>query len=455
MRNPQSFPKTHQTFITEVEVEQLFNLYSYRLAVDEKAAVDLSRLIILYGDNGSGKTTLLSMIFHLLSPAQGQNHRTFLASTAFQRFAVRLGTDLYIEIQREAGQLLGAFRATIRRGAHRIFDRFISVKEKNSRVVVDRDDQDAIDFSGALESLGITLYYLSDDRTTETSVSSAEEDTQLVLFDDDEPEMIVRAGRVIKRQKSAHREPNLEIAIFKLERWLRSEALKGSSQGEANTNTIYADIVKRIARARRVGPKSKSGAADSRKSVGDVVQDLRELEERSKAYSEYALITPVHLGGLIDTFDTSSSDTKRIIADVLIPYVDGLKARLDALKSIQKLIRLFIDSINSFFHNKYISFDLSGGLQITARNGDRLKPGMLSSGERQILLLFCNTITARDQASIFIIDEPELSLNIKWQRKLLQVLLQCTRDSAVQFVIATHSIELITRHKQHVLRLIG
>lgn len=454
MLNSQSLTETRQTFITEVEIEQLFNLYSYRLAVDDNAAVDLSRLIILYGDNGSGKTTLLSLIFHLLSPARGQNHRTFLASTPFRRFAIRLGKDLHIAIDREQGQLLGSFRATIRRGAQRVFDRVISVKEKDSGFVVDRDDPDAIGFGEALETLGITLYYLSDDRKTQTSITSEPEDEQLLLLTD-EPEMIVREGRVIRRQRPARREPNLEIAVFKLERWLRTEALRGSSQGEANTNTIYADIVKRIARARGTGPKSKGGATDSKKNIGELARNLRELEERSKAYSEYALITPVQLGSLIDTFDKTSPDTKLIIANVLIPYVDGLKARLDALQGVQKLIKLFIDSINSFFHNKSISFNLSAGVQITAKNGDRLKPGMLSSGERQILLLFCNTITARDRASIFIIDEPELSLNIKWQRKLLQVLLQCTRDSAVQFVIATHSIELITRHKQHVLRLIG
>lgn len=82
------------TFVTEIEVEQLFNLYSYRLAFEQGAPVDLSRLLILYGDNGSGKTTLLSLIFNLLSPAQGRSHRTFLASTPFRRFAVRLGAEL-------------------------------------------------------------------------------------------------------------------------------------------------------------------------------------------------------------------------------------------------------------------------------------------------------------------------------------------------------------------------
>ena len=66
----------------------------------------------------------------------------------------------------------------------------------------------------------------------------------------------------------------------------------------------------------------------------------------------------------------------------------------------------------------------------------------------------CNTLAARDQASILIIDEPEISLNVKWQRGLVQALLDCIRGSNVQMIFATHSIELLARHKQHVVKLV-
>ena len=56
--------------------------------------------------------------------------------------------------------------------------------------------------------------------------------------------------------------------------------------------------------------------------------------------------------------------------------------------------------------------------------------------------------------SIIIIDEPEISLNVKWQRSLVQTLLDCVEGRAVQFILATHSIELLTHHKDHVLQLL-
>ena len=85
--------------------------------------------------------------------------------------------------------------------------------------------------------------------------------------------------------------------------------------------------------------------------------------------------------------------------------------------------------------------------------GQVISPGSLSSGERQLLLLFSNLFVLSSQNSIFIVDEPELSLNVKWQRQLIKHLLSFTERSKVQFILATHSIELLTQYKECVLAL--
>jgi predicted ATPase len=102
---------------------------------------------------------------------------------------------------------------------------------------------------------------------------------------------------------------------------------------------------------------------------------------------------------------------------------------------------------------EYISFEMHRGFEIRDQSGKALPPGGLSSGERHLLLLFCNSLVALDRATIFIIDEPEISLNIKWQRKLLTSLLECVGKSPVQYVFASHSLELLARHRGNVLKL--
>ena len=48
---------------------------------------------------------------------------------------------------------------------------------------------------------------------------------------------------------------------------------------------------------------------------------------------------------------------------------------------------------------------------------------------------------------------PEISLNIKWQRELLSSLLACAGSNPVQYLIATHSFELLTSYKNNVVEL--
>ena len=56
-------------------------------------------------------------------------------------------------------------------------------------------------------------------------------------------------------------------------------------------------------------------------------------------------------------------------------------------------------------------------------------------------------------ATIFLIDEPEISLNVKWQRVLVDTLLGLVRGTNVEFILATHSLELLASQREHVYRL--
>lgn len=52
-----------------------------------------------------------------------------------------------------------------------------------------------------------------------------------------------------------------------------------------------------------------------------------------------------------------------------------------------------------------------------------------------------------------MIDEPEISLNIKWQRRLVQSLLDIAKGANTQFIFASHSMELLAQHRERVVRL--
>jgi ABC-type glutathione transport system ATPase component len=165
-------------------------------------------------------------------------------------------------------------------------------------------------------------------------------------------------------------------------------------------------------------------------------------------------MSPLNTEKIVSIIENAPETTHPIILNVLKPYLDSVTARMDALQDTQNLLTLFVNTINKvFFRDKEIRLHVQDGLSIETDENHKLEPEMLSSGEKHLLLLFCNTLTARDKATIFIIDEPEISLNIKWQRQLIRTLLDFTKGSQVQFLLATHSFELLSQYRSNVVKL--
>lgn len=432
--------------ISEIEVDKLFGLYDYRIKVVPSSTAPFAKLLILYGDNGSGKTTLLRLIYHLLSPQDARGHRSALAPIPFRRLSVRLGSSVVVEAVRKGDALTGGYFMRITGDDGSVIEAHLAVNERGTVTMKDTDAEYGALMSALarLSSLGISLYYLPDDRRAQSPLHESDEALA--------KEQILTTDTYLFRQRMLHQVAEEEEhsvlvnAIRKTQEWIRFEALRASDIGEADTNKVYADIVKRISRSR--GGRSTSGG-----QAQEIAKALTDLETRSRAFAEFGLASPLNVAELVKTLVAAKGQKQQFMSEVLRPYVDGLTARLNALQSVQEILHVFLDTINAFFVNKRVTFDIRRGLFINSADGTGLAPGMLSSGERQLLLLFCNTITARQQASILIIDEPEISLNVKWQRRLLASLLSLVRGTQVQFLVATHSIELLTQYRHSVARL--
>ena len=114
----------------------------------------------------------------------------------------------------------------------------------------------------------------------------------------------------------------------------------------------------------------------------------------------------------------------------------------------------YLDTINGFFRdsNKELYFDESTGRLVFSflREGARIdaRRGIkhLSSGERQVLILFTFLAFASSSSKVFIVDEPELSLHPKWQHEFMDAFLRLKPEGA-QVLLATHSPEIVGKHK--------
>jgi ABC-type microcin C transport system duplicated ATPase subunit YejF len=185
----------------------------------------------------------------------------------------------------------------------------------------------------------------------------------------------------------------------------------------------------------------------------DVLRRLDKQALLTSEYSEFGLISELQVSDLANTLKTIPLDRLDMVIQVLEPFLRGNEARLDALKPLHIALTTLVESINTLYLNKRITLHIEKGLRIATLTGEQLLPDQLSSGEQELLILFCEVISALGPNTILLIDEPELSLNVSWQKNLLDALLRCASGNNVQFVIATHSIELLTRHRRNVARL--
>lgn len=125
----------------------------------------------------------------------------------------------------------------------------------------------------------------------------------------------------------------------------------------------------------------------------------------------------------------SSIDTEKdALHDIQIKADEVTEKTEELLKPFTTLSKW----VNSIFQYQGIKLteNLTLGKATNALSSDKL-----SSGEKQMLSFLC--YNAFYSKGIILIDEPELSLHVDWQRILFDVLMEQGTDN--QFLIATHS----------------
>lgn len=90
---------------------------------------------------------------------------------------------------------------------------------------------------------------------------------------------------------------------------------------------------------------------------------------------------------------------------------------------------------------KFMEIGKNNQIFIKNMNSDEIELGDLSSGEKQILIFMGETVLQEGKSHIFLADEPELSLHVDWQEKLVPALLEL--NSSAQVVFATHSPDIV------------
>jgi energy-coupling factor transporter ATP-binding protein EcfA2 len=437
--------------VRSVSVDELFAKYTYN-ELELYSRGSKQPLALFYGANGSGKTTLLKLIYGALSPSLSEGHRTYFAKTPFRRFELELLDGTSIQVTKTDG-LIGPYRV--------IVDGPISA-ELDIEVDADGDvpQQPSVhSLSTTLRQLGVDLLFVRDDRRIQTTYRFIEEDDDYEFEEYDRLRSTTGVGRLDRSLRqyrqmygrhyvspSAMREVGLYVdpVISAVNDWIKDYAYRLGSTGDQDASFVYLDVLKAL--KTRVGKAAKTDSANALR------KDLLQLSKRAEKFNRYGLISQYPFSAFIDAVSDANPHNAEYMSAVLNPFVDSIKKRLNALETLQEVLEKFEFSLNSYLRDKHVDLDVLNGITFHDQNGE-IDASDLSSGERQLVFLFSAALLSRDGNSIFLVDEPELSLNFEWQRTVVQSLLDLARGGRTQFIMASHSIEILTKHRNSVIEL--
>lgn len=124
--------------------------------------------------------------------------------------------------------------------------------------------------------------------------------------------------------------------------------------------------------------------------------------------------------------------------DVIIETSQNIKEEVDLLK---KPHALFMNIINSLFGETGKELNRDKNEISFLLDKDEITPFQLSSGEKQLLIILLTVLLQDNNPSILFMDEPEISLHIEWQKKLIGFIRDLNPN--IQVILATHSPGII------------
>ena len=171
-------------------------------------------------------------------------------------------------------------------------------------------------------------------------------------------------------------------------------------------------------------------------AVDQLQAEMSTLDRKTAELKSIGILdeTPAHPFSVASLASMDRTQTR-----VMTLYVRDTEEKLRVLDDLATRARLLLDNVNQKYRHKRIALDRDEGFVAKSDGGQSLSLRSLSSGEQQELVLHYDLLFRVRSNTIVLIDEPELSLHVAWQKKFLPDLLKIIELSNFDALVATHS----------------
>ena len=479
--------------IKKIKVESLFGLFNYDIPLNDIGVT------ILIGVNGSGKSTIFKILHNILK-AKFYN----IIDVDFRSFEIHFEYGDFIKCERNERRVdLDDLSLNI--VGNEQFERYDSFR---------RGFQNVLDQSKMLHDFSITVGSINHKLITSTINEDKNEIRYEVHEITNEIktnlDKLVTESRFIETQRLQLN--NTDVDDLRSAYYERNNR-KISIERKYNISFVedydiptsksriqeYASELSKIIKSERSNYFEESQDVEkqtlseylSRTNIdvehrffdvelGDIENDITEMDAHISKLSNLGIYNPnetshisdsrllydnlEHLKKCVYEFSEDEVTTNNfnklldcsLKASLLKSYVENMKKKLEIFEDLEDKIEIFTTHINTLFDYKKIQVDLEKGFIFKLNNGEInrvIDPIDLSSGEQHEVILNYELIFKTENDSVILVDEPEISLHMLWQKKFIDNLLEIAKKNSLNIIVATHSPDIVDNHRNlvHVL----
>jgi len=190
-------------------------------------------------------------------------------------------------------------------------------------------------------------------------------------------------------------------------------------------------------------------------SAADIETDLICLQKERESFETLGFLPYTRLDDGDVTITPGRIPDDAGIKTAISLYIADSREKYQIFGGLKQKIDLLEEIINTLFVNMEFTVDIESGFLLKFRGRDPVPPEALSSGEQNQLVMYYDLIFKTDPGTLVLIDEPEISLHVVWQRQFLDTILGIIGINGSDFILATHSPQLIHTHWDKTIDLSG
>ena len=426
-----------------IKIKQLFGLFDYNIELNQE-----NELTILTGPNGYGKTTVLNIIYNLF------NQRFFyFQKLNFELISFYFADGKRIDVTKKKERVKVERSIQLINNQQEVVSQNIETVDIHIGLFVENKEIESFVYNSEAEKKLVMELgkYIPIHKISQNTVLDSRAGKQFALKDfliENINYLPLKIINIINKQGSAKIGEllnSINVYIIREERLLTQTRNINQNISFDRTIEKYAEELKKMIAEKQIKAYQITQQLDSSfpKRLIECKNVLLENDFRERFASLTEKQEQLQTFGIATTKqDVIKYDSKT--SNVLTVYLEDSEKKVSVYDDLLSKIKLFVTILNEKrFAFKSIEINGSQGFYFQTNKNQRLDLSDLSSGEQHEIVLLYELLFKTETNTLILIDEPEISLHVMWQKAFIQDLQSIAKMKRITFLVATHSPQII------------